>query len=313
MKKIGYFCIFALSILKMKKLPDTLPFRIIFGVLAYLLLIPFAFITFKYIPNAHWPWNLDRILLFLALVALITFVLRKRKIIVAVLWLLLLAFPTVGSIINGYGFRLLYKDYKEMVYGIFTEPEPDSTPRDLRPFPHKTKYIQAVDYYNPEVRNYAVSLTTDDSLKKYITEYHEYRRLIQCFAVFRDVNRRWNYVNDPLGQEYLVKASDNLGVFSGDCDDHSIMMAAAIMSIGGTMRLVHTTEHVYPEILIGDKDNLEDINYIIKQVMFKAESEGKRLHYHIDNQKQIWLNLDYTARYPGGEFMESEIIAILNL
>jgi hypothetical protein len=70
---------------------------------------------------------------------------------------------------------------------------------------------------------------------------------------------------------------------------------------------------VYPEILIGDKDNLEDINYIIKQVMFKAESEGKRLHYHIDNQKQIWLNLDYTARYPGGEFMTSQIIAILNL
>lgn len=100
----------------MKKLPDTLPFRIIFGVLAYLLLIPFVFITFRYIPNAQWPWNLDRILLFLALVALITFVLRKRKIIVAVLWLLLLAFPTVGSIINGYGFRLLYKDYNGIRY-----------------------------------------------------------------------------------------------------------------------------------------------------------------------------------------------------
>ncbi|MBP5663828.1 MAG: hypothetical protein J6X16_06130 [Bacteroidales bacterium] len=297
----------------MKKLPDTLPLRIIFGVLAYLLLIPFVFITFRYIPNAHWPWNLDRILLFLALVSLITFLLRKRKIIVLVLWVSLLMIPTIGSITNGYGFRQTYRDYKEMIYGVFTEPEPNSTPRDLRPFPHKTKYIQAVDYYNPEVRNYAVSLTTDDSLKKYITDYHEYRRLIQCFAVFRDVNRRWNYVNDPLGQEYLVKASDNLGVFSGDCDDHSIMMAAAIMSIGGTMRLVHTTEHVYPEILIGDKDNLEDVNYIIKQVMFKAESDGKRLHYHIDNQKQIWLNLDYTARYPGGEFMDSEIIAILNL
>ena len=47
--------------------------------------------------------------------------------------------------------------------------------------------------------------------------------------------------------------------------------------------------------------------------MFKAESDGKRLHYQTDNQKQIWLNLDYTARYPGGEFMESEIISILNL
>lgn len=297
----------------MKKLPDTLSLRIIFGVLAYLLLIPFAFIVFRYVPDAYWPANIDRVLLFLALVALVEFVLRKRKIVVAVLWLLILGSLTVGSLTNSYGFRLAFKDYKEMVYGIFTEPEPNSTPRNLRPFPHKTKYIQAVDYYNPEIRNYAVSLTTDDSLRKYIADYHDYRRLIQCFAVFRDVNRRWNYVNDPLGQEYLVRASDNLGVFSGDCDDHSIMMAAAIMSIGGTMRLVHTTEHVYPEILIGDKQNLEDINYIVKKVMFKNESNGKRLHYHIDNQKQIWLNLDYTARYPGGEFMESEIIAILNL
>ncbi len=297
----------------MKKLPDTLSLRIIFGVLAYLLLIPFAFIVFRYVPDAYWPANIDRVLLFLALVALVEFVLRKRKIVVAVLWLLILGLLTVGSLTNSYGFRLAFKDYKEMVYGIFTEPEPNSTPRNLRPFPHKTKYIQAVDYYNPEIRNYAVSLTTDDSLRKYIADYHDYRRLIQCFAVFRDVNRRWNYVNDPLGQEYLVRASDNLGVFSGDCDDHSIMMAAAIMSIGGTMRLVHTTEHVYPEILIGDKQNLEDINYIVKKVMFKNESNGKRLHYHIDNQKQIWLNLDYTARYPGGEFMESEIIAILNL
>ena len=277
------------------------------------MLIPLVFIVFRYIPNAHWPINIDRVLLFVALVALVELVRRYCQLLSVVFWLGLLGTLTFGSITNGYGFRLALKDYKEMVYGIFTEPEPDSTPRDLRPFPHKTKYIQAVDYYNPEVRNYAVSLTADDSLKKYIAEYHDYRRLIQCFAVFRDVNRRWNYVNDPLEQEYLVKASDNLGVFSGDCDDHSIMMAASIMSIGGTIRLVHTTEHVYPEILIGDKDNLEDVNYIIKQVMFKKESEGKRLHYHIDNQKQIWLNLDYTARYPGGDFLGSDIIAILNL
>ncbi|MBO4599740.1 MAG: hypothetical protein J5641_03270, partial [Bacteroidales bacterium] len=79
----------------MKKLPDTLPLRIIFGVLAYLLLIPFVFITFRYIPNAHWPLNLDRVLLFLALVALITFLLRKRKIIVLVLWVSLLMIPTI--------------------------------------------------------------------------------------------------------------------------------------------------------------------------------------------------------------------------
>lgn len=297
----------------MKKIKDTLALRIVFVILAYLLLVPLVFIVFRYVPNAYWPLNSDRILLFLLLVVLVTFVIRKYKIITLVLWLLILLIPTIGTLSNGYGFRQIYRDYKEMAYGIFTEPEPETTPMNLRPFPHKSQYVRAVEYYNPYVRNYAVSLTTDDSLKKYVAEYHEYRRLIQCFAVFRDINRRWNYVNDPLGQEYLVRASENLGVFSGDCDDHSIMMAAAIMSIGGTMRLVHTTEHVYPEILIGDKKDLETVNYIVKQVMFKAESEGKRLHYHTDNQKQIWLNLDYTARYPGGDFMTTDIISILNL
>jgi hypothetical protein len=115
----------------MKKLPDNLAIRIIFNVLAYLLLIPFIFVAFRYIPNAHWPLNLDRVLLFLALVALITFVLRKQKIVVAVLWVLVFGILTVGSLSNGYGFRLAYKDFKEMAYGIFTEPEADSTPRDL--------------------------------------------------------------------------------------------------------------------------------------------------------------------------------------
>lgn len=287
--------------------------RVFFGLLAYLLLIPLVFITFRYIPNFNWPFNLDRLILFLALIALVHFILRKQRLVVVVLWTLILGFLTFGTLTKGYGFRLAYTDYKEKVYGVFTEPQPDNVSNKLRPFPHKIQYIKAVDYYNPDVRNYAVSLTTDDSLRKYVAEYHDYRRLIQCFAVFRDVNRRWNYVNDPLEEEFLVKASDNLENFSGDCDDHSIMMAAAVMSIGGTMRLVHTDEHVYPEILIGDANNLEDVNYIVKHLMFKNESDGKRLHYHIDNQKQIWLNLDYTARYPGGEFMEGEVIAILNL
>lgn len=287
--------------------------RIIFNILAYLLIIPLAFVATHYIPNYFWPFNLDRLLLLLALVALVHFVLRKLRIVVILLWLAVLVMLTYGTLTKGYSFRVAYTDYIERVYGAFTEPQPDNIKGQLRPFPQKMRYVEAVDYYNPAVRNYAVSLTTDDSLRKYIAEYHDYRRLIQCFAVFKDVNRRWNYVNDPFNEEYLVKASDNLNQFSGDCDDHSIMMAAAIMSIGGTMRLVHTGEHVYPEILIGNDKNLEDVNFIIKQLMFKKESAGKRIHFHTDNQNQIWLNLDYTARYPGGDFMENNVMSVLYL
>ena len=86
---------------------------------------------------------------------------------------------------NTNDFDLAYKNYREMVYGIFVAPEADTTPKDLRPFPYKVKYVEAVDYYSPDVRNYAVSLIMDDSLKKYVADYHDYRKLIQCFAVFK--------------------------------------------------------------------------------------------------------------------------------
>ena len=90
-------------------------------------------------------------------------------------------------------------------------------------------------------------------------------------------------------------------------------MAAAVKSIGGTPRLIHTGGHIYPEILIGNKADLETVNYLIKNILFEKESKGKNLHYHIDERGQIWMNLDYTASYPGGRFMSEEILGALTL
>jgi hypothetical protein len=90
-------------------------------------------------------------------------------------------------------------------------------------------------------------------------------------------------------------------------------MAACVRSIGGTPRLIHTGGHIYPEIYIGNKVDLEKINYLIKKVLFPKESAGKTIHYHIDERGQVWLNLDYTATYPGGPFMQQEILGALTL
>lgn len=297
----------------MEKKKLITPTKFIYRILAVILVFPLAFITFQYIPNPSWPLNLDRLLILAVIIGLVELIYHKIRVVIPILLGVTLIVLTMGTLTNTYSFRRAYTDFKESAYGALYEPEATDTPKHLKPFPHKNKYIEAVDYYNANIRNYAVSLTKSDDLRDCIVKYHEYRRLIQCFAVFRDINTRWNYVNDPLGEEYLVPASENLDSFSGDCDDHSIMMAACIMSIGGTMRLVHTEGHIYPEILIGDQKNLEDVNFIIKQELFKNESKGKKLHYHIDNQKQIWLNLDYTAHYPGGEFLEKDIVSILNL
>lgn len=90
-------------------------------------------------------------------------------------------------------------------------------------------------------------------------------------------------------------------------------MAACIRSIGGTPRLIHTDGHIYPEILIGNRKDLETINYLIKKVLFPKTSESRPINYHIDERGNIWLNLDYTAKYPGGPFMHEEILGALTL
>ncbi len=65
-------------------------------------------------------------------------------------------------------------------------------------------------------------------------------------------------------------------------------------------------------MLIGTKADFENVNFLIKEACFlEEESKGKEVHYHIDERGQVWLNLDYTAKYPGGPFMSEEILGAL--
>jgi hypothetical protein len=198
------------------------------------------------------------------------------------------------------------------MYSMSESPHPeDLILEKLLPFPNKSKIIKAIEYKNPKVRNFSIMATS--KYFKSLRGYSDYRTTIQCFAVFKEINRRWNYVSDPKQGDYIATARESLLYFSGDCDDHSILMAASIRAIGGTPRLIHTKGHMYPELLIGSIHDLEKVNYLIKNVLFAKESYKKTLHYHIDEYKQVWLNLDYTANYPGGPFLSKEILGQLTL
>lgn len=65
--------------------------------------------------------------------------------------------------------------------------------------------------------------------------------------------------------------------------------------------------------MIGGKAELEAANYLIREVLFTEESKGKGIFYHIDERGQIWLNFDYTGKYPGGPFLSQEILGALTL
>lgn len=286
--------------------------EVIIMLLSFLITLPTFIIMHQNLIDLNWPFNFDRVLLFIFVLVGLYFLLMKLKTIIIICIVLYLLVLFYGTALGNYGFGEVAEDYNAIIYTMSDNPYPqDIIVAKLLPFPNKSKIINAIEYQNPKVRNFAIMATTKHF--KNVKGYSDYRTIIQCFAVFKEINSRWNYVNDPKEGDYIATASESLMYFSGDCDDHSILMAAAIRSIGGTPRLIHTKGHIYPEILIGSLLDLEKVNYLVKNVLFVKESHNKTLHYHIDERGQVWLNLDYTAKYPGGPFMSEEILGALTL
>jgi hypothetical protein len=285
---------------------------VVIFLLNILIAIPTFLILHQNLIELDWIYNLDRILLFILLLVVIQLILRILKTIIIICIALYLVALIYGTLFGNYGFYRVFEDYRYMIYAMSEDPYPqDLIVAKLLPFPNKSKIIKSVDFTNPKVRNFALYATTKHF--RDVKGFNQNRKMIQCFAVFKEIKNNWNYVNDPKGREYIAYASESLQHFSGDCDDHAVLMAACIKAIGGTPRIIHTGGHLYPEMLIGNKSDLETAIYLIKEVLFVNESKDKDIHYHIDERGNIWLNLDYTAKYPGGPFMKEEILGALTL
>lgn len=284
----------------------------IISFLSHFISIPVFIILHKLVPDPDWKFHLDRILLFISTLLVVEMIFHYLRGIVIIGFIGSIIWLTYGSIWGNYGLGNLFKDYKHMIFSMIDSPHPEEIIiSTLKPFPHKSEIKKAIEFDNTDVRNFAMLAT-----RKHFQEYQddrEYRTIIQCLAVFKEINENWNYVSDPKSREYFAKASESIVHLSGDCDDHSILMAACIKAVGGTPRLVHTSGHLYPELLVGNKSDIESINYLIKRRLFKNINKEKKLNYHVDEHGQVWLNLDYTAKYPGGRFISEKILGTLTL
>lgn len=282
--------------------------------LSYFFVLPVFIIFHKILPDPNWPLFLDRILLATAIYFLIRILLNAFKPIILVGFVLAICWLTYGSIWGKYGYINFYNDYKVLLYSMANSPNPEHIAiNEVKSFPLKSQVTAAVDYKTNTVRNLAVKLASKNFYKFKESMHNKHRVTIQSFSIFKEINSRWNYVSDPESSEYFAKASETADLFAGDCDDHAVFMSACIKAIGGRPRMIHTTGHLYPEIYIGNKQDLEEINYLIREELFVDETKGNSLHYHVDENDNIWLNLDYTERYPGGRFMDEEILGIILL
>lgn len=283
--------------------------NVLVGILSFFLAFPLFILVYYRLPDLDWPYHSDKILIFSFISILLLFMVRSFKFVIITVVAATVGWLWYGTANGQYGFNELYQDGKTVFNGLNDEPQKkEFVFTGSRALGTDREIVKAIDYKNPVVRDFAVQATNENFEKTQEGAKMKYRILIQCFAVFKKINENWNYVSDPQDDEYIAKASESVKLLAGDCDDHSILMAAAVKSIGGVPRLVYTNGHIYPELLIGSKKDLDHIGKLVHEKLFPDESDGRTIHYHEDEQGRIWLNLDYTAPYPGGKFMGDEVI-----
>ena len=283
--------------------------NIFVGILSFFLAFPLFILVYYRLPYLEWPYHTDKILVFFIISVLLLLLVRSFKFVIITGVAAVVGWLWYGTISGQYGFSELYKDGRNVLSRLKNEPvNKDFVFTGTRSLGTDREIVNAIDYKNPVVRDFAVEATNENFGNEQQNTKMKYRILVQCLAVFKKINENWNYVSDPQDEEYIAKASESVKLLAGDCDDHSILMAAGIKAIGGVPRLVYTQGHIYPELLLGNKKDLDHISKLIHEKLFIHESSGRTIHYHKDNDGKIWLNLDYTAGYPGGKFMGNEVI-----
>jgi len=172
--------------------------------------------------------------------------------------------------------------------------------------------VSSIDYNSPLVKQYANKASV-----KYFSEnddqlFNEHGDIIRFFSVFKAINELWKYVSDPSDEEHFAKASESLESMAGDCDDYSILMSACIKAVGGKSRIVWVNEHVFPVVLVANDKYEYNLN--VKPLLNELFIENGDNNFGVmQNEEGVWLNFDYTKNYPGGPFIDKEVIKLIKI
>lgn len=293
--------------------------RIFIGVLSWIatliIAVPLFAFLYPYMPEITLSTGAENVLrLDHAVTAVIVILIVRIMVLVfsrmvVGIFIMCMVFLTINTFLNKYNFLDVYYDYKSLFSYLLESPVQVPFIPESATFRNGNKIKAAVQPANPQVRNFAVVI----SLKYFIDPYlkRKYSNVVKYFSIFKEINTRWQYVYDPSNSEYYAPAWESIMHLSGDCDDYSIVMSSCIEAIGGKARIIRTEGHLYPEVKLCKKEEFVKYNLLIRQ-LFEQESNGKSIFYHLDSEGYVWLNFDYTDHYPGGKFMNTKIVGILN-
>lgn len=289
--------------------------KLVLIVIGILTIVPLAPLINRYIPPLMvGSWNLD--LAFSVLLAAVStyLILRLFHFLMIPALLLCAGVLFYNQFTDGYGFKRMINDYRSMVVDNWGKKEQKEIDLVLTPsffdgpLTKTVKSLQSkVDHQDSTVRNFAVAHSL-----KFFDEYHtKYGPLVRVLSLFKHINSNFKYVSDSERDEYFATAKETIqNGMGGDCDDHTILMVSALKAIGAHCRMVLTEGHLYPELLVGDEKAFELMQSAII-LLFGKEAIGN-IYYHEQNGN-YWINLDYSARYPGGPYVSEKAYALIDL
>jgi hypothetical protein len=289
--------------------------KVLLVILSIIAVIPLAPLINRYIPPlVLGDWNLDLTVSIILAAALTFLTLRLFRFLLLPAVGLLILVLIYNQLTNGYGFGNMLRDYKTMVQNNWGKKEQKEIDLVLRPtffdgpLTKTVKNLQSkVHPTDSLVRNYAVR----HSVESFDEYYPKYGSQVRLLSLFKHINSNFKYVSDSERDEYFATAKETIqNGLGGDCDDHTILMVTCMKAIGAHCRMILTDGHLYPELLCGDEKQFEMMQQAVIHLFGNEAIDN--MYYHEQNG-QYWINLDYTARYPGGPYVSETAYAIINL
>lgn len=287
---------------------------LVLNTIGLLTIIPLAPLINRFIPPVIVGyWNIDLLLSIIVSFILVRFTLWLFSPLIIPAFLLLAGFIAYNQLTDGYNLGNIILDYKNLVTKSW----------DTRDHKEKDLYLIKPDIFDSGIEkavnglkskiNPKDSVTRNFAVKhaiEYFDDYHKkYGPKVRYLSLFKYINNNFKYVADPDRDEYFASPAETIeNGLGGDCDDHTILMISAMKAIGAKCRMVLTENHVYPELFCGDKKNFNEMQEAITHLFATENFSGL---YFREESGNYWINLDYTARYPGGPYVDNKAFAIV--
>lgn len=285
----------------------------IFGFLA---LLPLGLLINRFLPNLQiHQFPVSMIFAFLMALVVIRIMIDLFRPLVIPASLLLFSVLVYNQLSGGYTLVNAVHDYRHFVTGSWDARDQKNV-EALNVMPDlwgdsRTELADTLrskaDFNDPMVRNFAVK----HSLESFDGSFTKYQIVARELSLFKYINHNFKYVPDPKDNEYYATPKETIeNGLGGDCDDHALLMGSCMEAIGAQARVVVIKGHMYPELFVGDKADFQTFQEAVRNLF--ADQHVDRIYYHSHNG-QYWVNLDYSASYPGGPYLNNEVYLVANL